>query len=47
LKAHRLHEIDDELSNRMYDSLIDELTAAGYEHYEISNFALSDFRSPT
>lgn len=24
----------------MYDQLVDRLTAAGYEHYEISNFAL-------
>lgn len=32
-------EIDEELSVSMYQSLIDRLTAAGYEHYEISNFA--------
>ena len=32
-------EIDEELSIKMYDTLIDRLTAAGYEHYEISNFA--------
>lgn len=29
----------------MYDTLIDRLTAAGYEHYEISNFARPSFRS--
>lgn len=35
-----VHEVDEDLSLRMYDSLIDRLTAAGYEHYEISNFAM-------
>ena len=29
----------------MYYTLIDRLTAAGYEHYEISNFARPAFRS--
>lgn len=38
-------EIDEELSRKMYDTLIDRLTAAGYEHYEISNFALPGYRS--
>lgn len=38
-------EIDDELSLRMYDALVSRLTAAGYEHYEISNFALPGLRS--
>ena len=32
-------ECDEELSLRMFDELIDRLVAAGYEHYEISNFA--------
>lgn len=31
--------IDEELERQMYELLIDKLTAAGYEHYEISNFA--------
>lgn len=35
----KIEEIDEELSLRMYDMLIDLLTANGYEHYEISNFA--------
>lgn len=32
-------ECDEELSLQMFDELIDRLAAAGYEHYEISNFA--------
>lgn len=35
----RVREISDELSLQMYDLLVDQLTAAGYRHYEISNFA--------
>lgn len=36
---------DEELERQMYEVLIDRLTAAGYEHYEISNFAKPGFRS--
>lgn len=39
LEQGKVREIDEELSISMYDTLIDRLTAAGYEHYEISNFA--------
>ncbi len=35
----RLIPIDEETELQMYSDLIDRLTAAGYEHYEISNFA--------
>ena len=35
----KVSEIDEELSIAMYETLIDRLTAADYEHYEISNFA--------
>ena len=31
--------VDEETERSMYYTLIDRLTAAGYEHYEISNFA--------
>lgn len=37
--------MNEELERQMYDVLIDRLTAAGYEHYEISNFAKPGFRS--
>ena len=37
--------IDEETELQMYSSLIDCLTMAGYEHYEISNFAKPGYRS--
>lgn len=45
LEQGRIAETDEELYRAMYDTLIDTLTAAGYEHYEISNFALPGHRS--
>lgn len=39
LEEGKVKEIDEELSLRMYRELVDMLGAAGYEHYEISNFA--------
>ena len=40
-----IKEADDELYRQMYSLLCKRLTDAGYEHYEISNFALPHFRS--
>ena len=37
--------IDEEVELQMYEMLIDGLAAAGFEHYEISNFAKKTFRS--
>ena len=36
---------DEEVERQMYYTLIDRLEAAGFEHYEISNFARPGFRS--
>lgn len=45
LKSGKIEEIDDDLSIAMYNELVSQLTASGYEHYEISNFAKPGFRS--
>lgn len=37
--------MDEELERQMYELLIDKLTVAGFEHYEISNFAKPGYRS--
>ena len=44
-KSGKIEKIDDEISRQMYETLIDRLEAAGFEHYEISNFAKPNFRS--
>jgi oxygen-independent coproporphyrinogen-3 oxidase len=45
-QAHgELVEADEELQRDMYALTIDLLTAAGYEHYEVSNFARPGSRS--
>ena len=45
LSSGKIAEIDEETSRQMYEMLIGNLTQAGYEHYEISNFARPGFRS--
>ena len=45
LQQGRVHPIDEEQSRAMYYSLLDRTAAAGFEHYEISNFSLPGRRS--
>ena len=39
LQSGRVHPCDNSLEADMYEATIDDLAAAGFEHYEISNFA--------
>ena len=41
----KIDEIDEDLSLRMYDVLLDMTEKKGMEHYEISNFSYPGFRS--
>ena len=46
LLDHGLIEaVDEDTEMQMYDYLVDELTANGYLHYEVSNFALQNHQS--
>lgn len=45
LKENMIKEIDEEVSLNMYNELIIILCGAGYEHYEISNFAKKGYRA--
>ena len=45
LQQGQVREVDEELSRQMYYDLIDRLQQAGFEHYEISNFARKGHRS--
>lgn len=45
LDTGKVKEIDEELSLTMFKELVSQLTDAGYEHYEISNFARPGYRS--
>ncbi|MDO5036633.1 MAG: radical SAM family heme chaperone HemW [Porphyromonas sp.] len=45
LKMKEIEEIPEELSLEMYHLIVKTLTDAGYEHYEISNFALPSYHS--
>ncbi len=40
----QLQQLPDELERQMYEVTMDELASAGFEHYEISNFARENFR---
>lgn len=45
LNDGKIREINEETSLRMYETLIESLANHGFEHYEISNFALPGYRS--
>ena len=45
LKRGDIEACADETSITMYNMLVDKLAQEGYEHYEISNFALQGYRS--
>lgn len=44
-EEHQVEETDEDLSLTLFCTLIDELTRAGYQHYEISNFCLPGLHS--
>lgn len=45
IKSGMRPQPDDDLAAEMYEVMIEEVCAAGYEHYEISNFCLPGFES--
>ena len=45
VRSGRRKPIDEELAAEMYEVMLDRLAAAGYEQYEISNFAKPGFES--
>lgn len=45
LKRGLIHEIAEEQSEREYALVEQVLTTSGYEHYEVSNYAIEGFRS--
>jgi oxygen-independent coproporphyrinogen-3 oxidase len=44
LSHGELARVEEEIERQMYEMAIDILTAAGFEHYEVSNFALPGHR---
>jgi len=45
LEAGKIKEVDEEVSVEMYGKLLELMEKAGFQHYEISNFARSGFHS--
>ena len=45
IAQQKKENVDAEKQSRQFEILMEKLNAAGYEHYEISNFAKSGFRS--
>lgn len=45
VEAGKVNPVDEETSVTLFSTLMDKLTAAGFEHYEISNFARNGFYS--
>lgn len=44
-EQHQVSEVEEDLSLAFFSTLIQQLTAAGYEQYEISNFSLPGYAS--
>jgi oxygen-independent coproporphyrinogen-3 oxidase len=42
--AGKVKAVDEETDRKMYETVIEEFTNAGFEHYEISNFAKPGFK---
>ena len=45
MEKGEIESIDEDIENEMYDYLCNRLKKAGFEHYEVSNFALPGFES--
>ena len=45
LECSEIEEVDEDTENQMFDYIVEQLTKAGYEHYEVSNFARPSRRS--
>ena len=45
LEQGEITEVDEDTENAMYDLLVSQLKESGFEHYEVSNFALPGYRS--
>ena len=44
-EEHQVEEADEDVSLQFFSTLIERLTEAGYQHYEISNFSLPGLHS--